>query len=239
MRPDDFDAITFDVYGTLIDWEPSILARLRACVDSQGADGQGATPTDAELIDAFDRARAHYQMLSPARPYPRILELAIAYVAGEWGGRVDPGEQQAFGASVGEWPAYDDSVAALARLKERFMLGALTNMDDASFALSRARLHEPFEILVTAERAGAYKPSLRHFVLSLTDLAARGIPPHRVLHVAQSRRADVRPCNLLGQPVVHIDRSGKALGHTGFGAELAVPDATYPTMAAFVQAFVD
>lgn len=234
MRPDDFDAITFDVYGTLIDWEPSILARLRAW-----ADGHGASPTDAELIDAFDRARAHYQMLSPARPYPRILELAIAYIAGEWGGRVDPRDQQAFGASVGEWPAYDDSVAALARLKERFVLGALTNMDDASFALSRARLQDPFEIIVTAERAGAYKPSLRHFVLSLTDLAARGIPPHRVLHVAQSRRADVRPCNLLGQTVVHIDRSGKALGHTGFGAELAKPDAVYPTMARFVAAFLD
>ena len=233
MRPDDFDAITFDVYGTLIDWEPSILARLRAW-----ADGNEVLPSDAELIDAFDRARAHYQMLPPARPYPRILELSLAYVAGEWGGRVAPEDQAAFGASVDEWPAYDDSVAALARLKERFVLGALTNMDDASFAHSRARLGEPFEILVTAERAGAYKPSLRHFVLSLTDFAARGIPPHRVLHVAQSRRADVRPCNLLGQPVVHIDRSGKALGHTGFGAELAVPDATYPTMAAFVAAFL-
>lgn len=238
MRPDDFDAITFDVYGTLIDWEPSILARLRTW-----AEAHGKTPADAELIDAFDRARAHYQMLSPARPYPRILELAIAYVAGEWGGRVDPAAQRDFGASVGEWPAYDDSVEALARLKDRFVLGALTNMDDASFAqsharLGHARLAEPFEIVVTAERAGAYKPALRHFVLSLTDLAARGIPPHRVLHVAQSRRADVRPCNLLGQTVVHIDRSGKALGHTGFGAELAVPDAVYPTMSAFVAAFL-
>lgn len=233
MRPEDFDAVTFDVYGTLIDWEPSILARLRAWAEENGAEA-----TDGALIDAFDRARAHYQTLSPARPYPRILELSIAYVAGEWGGRADPEEQRAFGASVGEWPAYEDSVAALARLRERFVLGALTNMDDASFALSNTRLNTPFEVVVTAERAGAYKPALRHFVLSLTDLAARSIPPHRVLHVAQSRRADVRPCNLLGQTVVHIDRAGKALGHTGFGAELAAPDARHPTMAAFVEAFL-
>jgi 2-haloalkanoic acid dehalogenase type II len=230
MRPDDYDAITFDVYGTLIDWEPMILMRLRAW-----ADRHGASPSDAALIEAFDRARAHYQTLSPARPYPRILELSIAYVAGEWGGRPDPEEQQAFGASVAEWPAYPDSVAALARLKQRFVLGALTNMDDTSFAHSAKRLGEPFEMVVSADRAGAYKPSLRHFVLSLTDLAARGIPPHRVLHVAQSRRADVRPCNLLGQTVVHIDRPGKALGHTGFGAELALPDARFETMAAFVE----
>lgn len=233
MRPDDFDAITFDVYGTLIDWEPSILTRLRAW-----ADRHGAAPGDAELIDAFDRARAHYQALSPARPYPRILELALAYVAGEWSGQAAPEEQADFGSSVGEWPAWDDSVAALARLKERFVLGALTNMDDASFALSAERLGRPFEVVVTAERAGAYKPSLRHFVLGLTDLAGRGIPPHRVLHVAQSRRADVRPGNLLGQTVILIDRPGRALGHTGFGAELAVPDARFESMAAFVDAFL-
>lgn len=229
MNPDDFDAITFDVYGTLIDWEPVILARLRAW-----SDRHGVRPADAELIDAFDRARAHYQALVPARPYPRILELAIAYVAGEFGGTVDAAEQAAFGRSVAEWPAWDDSVPALASLRERFVLGALTNMDDASFARSQARLGRPFEVVVTAERAGAYKPALRHFVLGLTDLAGRGIAPHRVLHVAQSRRADVRPCNLLGQAVVHIDRPGRALGHTGFGAELAVPDARYDSMAAFV-----
>lgn len=131
MNPSDFDAITFDVYGTLIDWEPSILARLRAW-----ADGRGVAADDAALIGAFDRARAHYQALSPARPYPRILELAIAYVAGECDGTVEPKEQIAFGRSVPEWPAYPDSVAALARLKERFVLGALTNMDDVSFERS-------------------------------------------------------------------------------------------------------
>lgn len=233
MNPDDFDAVTFDVYGTLIDWEPAILARLRAW-----ADRHGVAPADDALIDAFDRARAHYQALAPARPYPRILELAIAYVAGEWGGTVGAEEQAAFGRSVADWPAYPDSVAAIARLKERFLLGALTNMDDASFAHSSARLGEPFGVIVTAERAGAYKPALRHFVLGLTDLAARGIPPQRVLHVAQSRRADVRPCNLLGQTVVHIDRPGRALGHTGFGAELAVAGARYDSMAAFVDGFL-
>ena len=112
-------------------------------------------------------------------------------------------------------------------------------MDDASFAKSHARLQDCFDVVVTAERAGAYKPSLRHFVLGLTDLAARDIPPARVLHVAQSLRADVRPCNLLGQDVVWINRTGRALGHTGFGAELAEPMATFPTMEAFVSDFLN
>ena len=119
------------------------------------------------------------------------------------------------------------------------MLGALTNMDDASFAKSHALLGNCFDVIVTAERAGAYKPSLRHFVLGLTDLAERKLPPQRVLHVAQSLRADVRPANLLGQDVVWIDRAGRGLGHSGFGAELAKPMATFPTMESFVSNFLE
>lgn len=228
-----YDALTFDVYGTLIDWEPTIIRSLRALTEPAGL-----APADTDLLDAFDRARAHYQALSPARPYPQVLRSAYAYVADEFGLDIDPQAQRLFGDSVGEWLPYADSVEALARLKTRFKLGALTNMDDASFAKSHVRLGNCFDVVVTAERAGAYKPSLRHFVLGLTDLAARDIPPERVLHVAQSLRADVRPGNLLGLDVAWINRGGRALGHTGFGAELAVPMAEFPTMEAFVEALL-
>ena len=233
MDASKYDALTFDVYGTLIDWEPTILRSLRELTEGAGLD-----VTDAALLDGFDRARAHYQALSPARAYPRVLRSAYAYVADEHGLALDPAAQRRFGDSVPEWLPYDDSVAALARLAAGFTLGALTNMDEASFAESHARLGDCFDVVVTAERAGAYKPSLRHFVLGLTDLAARDIPPQRVLHVAQSLRADVRPCNLLGQDVVWINRSGLALGHTAFGAELAQPIAEFPTMQKFVETFV-
>lgn len=233
MQIGDYDAITFDVYGTLIDWEPTILSSLRGWV---GARHPGVD--SAELLDAFDRARAHYQALSPARSYPEILGSAYAYIVNEYGLDLDREAQVHFGQSVVNWQPYPDSVAALARLKDRCVLGALTNMDDRSFAASHAKLENCFDVVVTAERAGAYKPSLRHFVLGLTDLAARGIPPERVLHVAQSLRADVRPANLLGQDVVWINRDNRGLGHTGFGAELAVPMATYPTMESFVSAIM-
>ncbi len=233
MQPGDYDAITFDVYGTLIDWEPTILDTLEGW-----AARNGVTATRDALLDAFDRARAHYQSLSPCRDYPRILRSAFAYIADEYGVVADPAEQRAFGGSVGDWPAYEDSTAALPRLKGHFTLGAYTNMDDASFAKSHARLGDCFEVIVTAERAQAYKPALRHFVLGLTDLAARDIPPERVLHVAQSLRADVRPANLLGQDVIWINRTGRGLGHTGFGAELAEPMASFTSMKEFVDAFL-
>jgi len=234
MDSEKYDAITFDVYGTLIDWEPTILATLGRWIKAQKA-----TTDDAALLDSFDRARAHYQALSPARPYPSILRSAFAYIADELNLDIDPEERASFGNSVGDWPPYPDSVAALGRLKERFVIGAFTNMDNGSFAKSHALLGNCFEIVVTAERAGAYKPSLRHFVLGLTDLAERKIPPHKVLHAAQSLRADVRPANLLGQDVVWINREERGLGHAGFGAELAVPMATFPTMEAFVSELLD
>lgn len=233
MKPGNYDAITFDVYGTLIDWEPSILGTLE-----DWAKRNTVQTSHDELLGAFDRARAHYQTLVPCRDYPRVLRSAFAYIADEHGVVPDSDEQAAFGRSVGDWQPYDDSVDALAQLKERFVLGAFTNMDDASFAKSHARLGNCFDVIVTAERAQAYKPALRHFILGLTDLAARNIPPNRVLHVAQSLRADVRPANLLGQDVVWINRKGRGLGHTGFGAELAVPMAEFPSMKDFVGAFL-
>ncbi len=234
MHYSNYDAITFDVYGTLIDWEPTILATL-----GRWTKANNVSIDDAALLESFDRARAHYQTLSPAPSYPRVLRSAYSYIADEFDLEIDSDERAKFGDSVGDWQPFADSVRALAQLRQGYVLGALTNMDDASFAKSHALLDGCFEFVVTAERAGAYKPSLRHFVLGLTDLAERKIPPHRVLHVAQSLRADVRPANLLGQDVVWINREGRGLGHTGFGAELAVPMATFPTMDSFVSEFLN
>ncbi len=234
MHYSNYDAITFDVYGTLIDWEPTILATL-----GRWTKANNVSIDDAALLESFDRARAHYQTLSPAPSYPRVLRSAYSYIADEFDLEIDSDERAKFGDSVGDWQPFADSVRALAQLRQGYVLGALTNMDDASFAKSHALLDGCFEFVVTAERAGAYKPSLRHFVLGLTDLAERKIPPHRVLHVAQSLRADVRPANLLGQDVVWINREGRGLGHTGFGAELAVPMASFPTMDSFVSEFLD
>ena len=234
MNCNNYDAITFDVYGTIIDWEPAILATL-----GRWTKANNILIDDAALLESFDRARAHYQTLSPARSYPRVLRSAYSYIADEFDLEIDSDERAKFGDSVGDWQPYPDSVRALAQLREGYVLGALTNMDDASFAKSHALLGGCFDVVVTAERAGASKPSLRHFVLGLTDLAERKIPPHRVLHVAQSLRADVRPANLLGQDVVWINREGRGLGHTGFGAELAVPMATFPTMQLFVSEFLN
>ena len=92
-----------------------------------------------------------------------------------------------------------------------------------------------FDVVVTAQRVGAYKPDHAHFWAALSDLLAKGIPPERVLHVAQSRRADIVPANALGLCCVWVNRTGRVFGRTGQGAETATPDAEIDSLAGLVS----
>jgi 2-haloacid dehalogenase len=141
-------------------------------------------------------------------------------------------EEAAFGDSVGEWPAFSDSAAALARLAERFSLGVITNCDDDLFAASNRRLGVTFDWIVTAQQAGSYKPSYRNFELAFERI---GLPRDRILHVAQSLFHDHVPAKEFGLATVWIDRRHD---RPGFGATPpadATPDVTAIDMASFAD----
>lgn len=225
----DFDAVTFDVYGTLIDWEPSIVAFLR-----RWAAASGFAASDDELLEAFDRARAAFQTERPAHLYPEILRRCFDRLCQERGVAPDPATREAFAASPGTWPPFADSSAGLKALQRRVKVGALSNIDEASLRASCARLDFTFDVVVTAERVGAYKPDMPHFRTGLADLAAMGIPRDRVLHVGQSLRADVAPANKLGLRCAWINRPDRQLGLSGDGAETAGPDLTTTSLAELV-----
>jgi 2-haloacid dehalogenase len=125
-----FDALTFDCYGTLIDWEAGILTGLRRVLDPHAV-----AATDDELLEAYARAEADLEA-GPYRRYREVLGEGLRRVARRHGVEPTPDEVAAFGGSVGEWPAFPDSAAALARLAKRFRLGVITNCDDDLFALS-------------------------------------------------------------------------------------------------------
>ncbi len=142
-----------------------------------------------------------------------------------------------FGASVGRWPPFPDSAEALSRLKRRFALVILSNVDRASFAASNARLDVEFDLVVTAEDVGAYKPSPRSFPALLERIGSIGVAPDRLLHVAQSLYHDHEPARAAGIPAVWIDRRH---GREGFGAtpppqQEVVPRWRYPSLAAFAD----
>jgi 2-haloacid dehalogenase len=231
LRLSDFDAVTFDVYGTLIDWEPSIVEFL-----AQSATNCGVTATGDELIMSFDRARAIVQKERPAHLYPEILRRCFDRISGDFRVPIDPKRREAFSATPHQWPAYSDVPAGLKQLQARAKIGALSNIDNASLASSCTKMNVKFDIAVTAERVGAYKPSPEHFETALADLDAMGIARSRVLHVGQSLRADITPANNLGLECVWINRPERLLGLSGDGAAEARPDLTVGSLAEMLEA---
>ena len=222
-----FEALTFDCYGTLIDWETGILTGLRGSLA-----GLSPEPSDDELLGRYSRAEAALES-GPYLRYREILARGLGEVCR--GYDVEPAEAAAaaFGGSVPHWPAFPDSAAALARLKTRFRLGVITNCDDDLFAGSNRRLGVEFYWIVTAQSVGSYKPDTRNFSVAFERL---GVPRDRILHVAQSLFHDHVPAGQLGLSSIWIDRRRGQAGSGATPPAEAHPDATFPDMASFAEA---
>jgi 2-haloalkanoic acid dehalogenase type II len=223
-----FDALTFDCYGTLIDWEAGILAALRSIPAVANVDGEA-------LLDEYANAEASLEA-GPYRRYREIAGEAMAAVARAHGGAPSRDDVARLGGSVVDWPAFPDSHDALVRLKTRFRLGVLTNCDDDLFAASNVRLGVEFDWIVTAQEVGSYKPDERNFAALTARLAADGVGQDRILHVAQSLFHDHAPAQRLGFRSVWIDRRHDRAGAGATPPADARPDATFTSMADFAGA---
>jgi len=222
-----FEVLTFDCYGTLIDWEAGILAGLRAVLGPRGVE-----EADDSLLETYAAIEAAAEA-GPYRTYRDILAEGVRGVAAGAGVEPTLAEVAAFADSVGDWPAFADSAAALRRLQARYRLGVITNCDDDLFAGSATRLGIDFDWVVTAQQARGYKPAARNFEIAFERI---GLPRERILHVAQSLYHDHVTAKRLGLSTVWIDRRH---GRSGSGATLpadATPDATYLDMASFADA---
>jgi 2-haloalkanoic acid dehalogenase type II len=222
-----FQALTFDCYGTLIDWEAGLLAAFAPVLAAHGVE---ADPED--LLARYARHEASAEA-GPYRRYRDVLASGLDGVGSELAFEPSADERAAFGGSVVDWPAFPDSAAALARLTTRFRLGVLTNCDDDLFAASNAKLGVTFDWIVTAEQVGSYKPAEANFQALFERLAADGVARDRILHVAQSLFHDHAPAKRLGMTTVWIDRRHDRPGSGATPVAEAAPDATYPSMAAF------
>src|SRR5215468_2881871 len=232
MRLTDFDALSFDCYGTLIDWEAGILATLRPW-----AGRHGLSVGDDALLTEFSRLEPELQTARPAQLYPDILADAFRALGRHFGRSVSDDEARAFGQSVKDWPAFPDSADALAYLKRHYKLAILSNIDRASFAKSNRRLGVEFDLIVTAEDVGSYKPTPRNFEVLLERLTALGVTKDRLLHTAESLHHDHVPAKRFGLATAWIHRR---VAKGGFGATRAPdqpvkPDWEVPSMAALVD----
>ncbi len=221
------DVLTFDCYGTLIDWETGIATALGSVLAAHGV----KPPTD-QLLETYAIAESRTEA-GAYLPYREVLRRSCRFVAARFGVRPRVVEVEAFAASVADWPAFPDSRDALARLAGRFRLGAITNCDDELFAASSARLGNPFTWVVTAQQARAYKPSLRNFELAFEMIDA---PRERIVHIAQSLYHDHAPAARLGLKSVWIDRRHGVPGSGATPPATAQPTLTFPDMATFAAA---
>ena len=229
----DFEALSFDCYGTLIDWESGIAAVLR-----RWADAHGSAASDEELLEAFAAHENQAEIAAPTDPYPQILSSSMRSLGAALGIPVSDAEADGFASSVPDWPAFSDSADALARLGRRYQLIILSNVDRASFAGSNRQLKASFASILTAQDIGSYKPSPRNFEALLAEADRLGIPKGKLLHVAQSLFHDHAPAKAAGLPTVWINRRH---GKPGSGATRqpespVTPDWPFTSMAAFADA---
>lgn len=220
IDPAAFDVLTFDCYGTLIDWETGLLTALRAelAASVEGVSGD-------ELLEAF--AAVEHVAQTPYQPYRDVLAQALREVGARYGAEPSAEQQARFAGSVPDWPAFPDSSAALERLQRRYRLAPITNCDDDLFAGSAARLGITFDTVITAQQAGAYKPDERPFLLAFDRL---GVPRERILHVAQSIFHDHVTAKRLGLRSVWINRRAGRGGEGATPAAQAAPDLELPDL---------
>ena len=208
MRLTDFKILTFDCYGTLIDWEAGLLAALAPLIARAGVTQETALEDFSELESAQEAA-------TPDFLYPAILAAVHGGLGRRWGVHASAEDGQKFGRSVRDWPAFADSAAALAYLKQHYRLAILSNVDRESFSGSNARLGATFDAVHTAEDIGSYKPDPRNFRYLLDRCGEMGCGRADILHVAQSLYHDHGPANEAGISSVWIDRRA---GKSGGGA---------------------
>ncbi len=224
--------ISFDCYGTLIDWESGIVDAL-----SEWSRKNGAQFSRAELLAAFSDAEPEVQSAHPEMAYPQVLAEVARRIARRLDLPVTDADAASFAASIVRWPPFPDSNAALSRLQKRYRLAVLSNVDRKSFAVSQKALGVEFDIVCTAEEIGSYKPDPRNFRFLLARLADLGINQGELLHAAQSLFHDIEPANALGLRTAWVDRYGGAASSAARApAAEVLPDFTVSSLAELVGA---
>jgi len=236
MHLTDFKVLTFDCYGTLIDWETGILEALRPLLRKDPVER-----SRDDVLASFARHETAQEAETPDMIYSELLGQVHRRLAEEWGVPASAADHRAFGGSVGDWPAFSDAAASLSYLKKFHKLVILSNVDRKSFAESRKRLGVAFDAVYTAEGIGSYKPDLGNFRYLIGVVKRSGYAERDILHIAQSLFHDHSPANAVGLRSAWIDRRRDAAGS---GATPPPPegvryDFRFPGMAELVEAHRD
>ncbi len=226
----DFKALTFDCYGTLIDWEAGILGAL-----APWRAAHGISVADDALLEAFGRHEHAVQEADPALLYTDVLRRVMRAIGAELGVATDAEVEDTLALSIGDWPAFADTASALGYLKRHYRLAILSNIDADSFRRTQPHLGVEFDAVLTAQAIGSYKPDRRNFEALVARLGETGVAAPEILHTAQSLYHDIAPAGALGLATCWIDRRAGKPGAGATPPSDAVPDFTFPTLGALAD----
>ena len=223
-----FEVVSFDCYGTLIDWERGILPPLKQLLSNREIDfsDDGTLELFAKFESELEKDENDYI------EYRKILQEIVKRFGQRFNFQPTATEINSLVDSLKNWQPFPDTVAALSALKQKYKLAVISNIDDDLFAGTAKHLKVEFDWLITAEKVRSYKPSTRNFEIALETM---GIPPEKLLHVAQSVYHDIVPATSMGISTVWVNRRHDK---TGFGATMPAsgkPDLEVPDLKTLVE----
>ncbi len=229
LLPQDFSSIrliTFDCYGTLIDWGTGMLSAMRPIFSRDGR----AVP-DARLLEEYGEAEVELEA-GEYLPYRQVLKRSVEAMGRRLNVAISGEDSRRFAESLTQWEPFPDTVASLQALAKRFRLGIISNVDDDLFAATKKKLGVEFSVIVTAQQVRSYKPSFANF-----DEAVRrsGLKKEEILHAAQSVYHDIVPANALGIRNVWVDRPSVRPGSGATRLAVAQPSAKVNSLAELVK----
>ncbi len=222
-----FDCLTFDCYGTLIDWEAGILSALKPILE-----GHHRNLSDEAILEMYATLEVQIES-ADYLPYRLVLQRVTQRLGARLSFPLYEGEATALADSLKNWPAFPDTVQALKRLKSRYKLAIISNTDDDLFAETAKTLRVPFDHVITAQQVGSYKPSHRNFERALEVI---GLPKGRILHCAQSVFHDVVPARAMGIANVWVNRRAGKMGGGATKAAMETPDLTVTSLKELADA---
>ena len=233
MKLAEFKALTFDCYGTLIDWETGLYTALQPLLRRGGV-----TLERDEVLAAFARGESAQEAATPQMIYSELLAEVHRRLARRWNVSDDEPDAVAFGKSVPDWPAFPDTQASLQYLQRYYKLVILSNVDRESFAGTNRRLGVTFDAICTAQDIGSYKPDPRNFAYLINTLTGLGVLKRNILHTAQSLHHDHEPGQAAGLATAWIDRRRQVEGWGATSPPVGTPryDFRFGSLAEMVSA---
>ena len=216
--------LSFDCYGTLVDWETGISNAVSKTLESHGM-----RKSRAEILALFADLEPKVQGSPGYLTYRRVLRDVMALIATELGFRCTDAELESLADTLPDWPVFPEVVDALHELRARYKLAVISNVDDDLFAGTAEALGVVFDVVVTAEQVRSYKPDLRNFSVAAGRMA---VDKERWLHVAESLYHDIKPANQHGIKCAWVNRADRGGGTRQADA---APDLVVPDLAALAQ----